>query len=296
MRGTPAYGLLVPGAVVAVALGATGVSLPVSGELDPEEESLLVSTLLIGLVDGFNPCSLWVLTVLLGVTVRAGREKVLAVGLTFLSVTALIYGLFIAGVLSVFSYVSHLDEIRLAVAGFALAFGVVSVKDFLAPDWGFSFSIPESHRPGLYDRIRTVLRTDGLLSTVGATALLAAGVALLELPCTSGLPLAWSNLVAASDPSTPVYVGLLATYVLTYLSVELVIFGVAVVTLDRIRYDKRRGRALKLLAGTVMLGLGGALLVDPTVIENVRAMVGLFAGAVGTTALVSWLFHRTGRL
>lgn len=296
MRETAAHSLLVPGAVVAVALGATGVSLPVGGELDPGEESLLVSTLLIGLVDGFNPCSLWVLTVLLGVTVRAGREKVLAVGLTFLSVTALVYGLFIAGVLSIFSYVSHLDEIRVAVAVFALAFGVVSTKDFVAPDWGVSFSIPESRKPGLYDRIRTVLRTDGLLSTVGATALLAVGVALLELPCTSGLPLAWSNLVAASDPSTPVYAGLLATYVLAYLSVELVIFGVAVVTLDRIRYGERRGRVLKLFAGTVMLGLGGALLLDPTVIEDVGAMVGLFLGAVGVTAAVSGIFCRTGRL
>lgn len=296
MRETPVHSLFVPGVVVAVALAAAGVSLPVGGEIDPEEESLLVSTLLIGLVDGFNPCSLWVLTVLLGVTVRAGREKVLAVGLTFLPVTALVYGLFIAGVLSIFSYVSHLDEIRVAVAVFALAVGVVSTKDFVAPDRGFSFSIPESRKPGLYDRIRTVLRTDGLLSTVGATALLAAGVALLELPCTSGLPLAWSNLVAASDPSTPVYAGLLATYVLAYLSVELVIFGVAVVTLDRIRYGERRGRVLKLFAGTVMLGLGGALFLDPTVIEDVGAMVGLFLGAVGVTAAVSGIFYRTGRL
>ncbi|ELY63871.1 hypothetical protein CYV19_01380 [Natronobacterium gregoryi SP2] len=282
--------------VGAFVFGSGPISFPILGEIEPEEHSLFVSTLLIGLVDGFNPCSLWVLTVLLGITVHAGRKKSIVVGLTFLSITAVIYGLFIAGVLSIFAYVSHLDAIRAVVAFFAIVFGIVSIKDFFALGRWVSFSIGDSHKPKIYDRIRTAVYADGMLSTIGATAIMAAGIALVELPCTSGFPLVWSNLVAATEPSTAIYSSLLSLYLLAYLSIELVVFGVAVVTLEKIRYGEPKGRVLKLLAGTVMIALGGALLVEPTILESVQATVLLFAGAAGITAAVSVVFYRTGRL
>ena len=50
------------------------------------------------LVDGVNPCSLWVLTMLLALVLHSGsRRRVMAVGGTFLLVTSLMYGLYIVG-------------------------------------------------------------------------------------------------------------------------------------------------------------------------------------------------------
>ena len=281
---------------VAAVLAATGdtISFPVLGELSLEEQSILVSTLLIGFVDGFNPCSLWVLTVLLGLVLHAGRKKVLLVGATFLLVTATIYGLFIVGVLSVFDYVAHLDAIRLVVALFALTFALVSLKDYVAFGYGPSFSIPESRKPGIYRRMRTAVRTDGATSTVVATAVMAGGIALVELPCTAGFPIVWGNLVAVHDPSTAAYAGLVAAYVAAYLSVELVIFGTAVVTMTRFRYGEAHGRILKLLAGTVLFALAVALVVRPEILESIAETLGLFAIAITATVLIAVTDRYTG--
>lgn len=86
-----------------------GIKLPFVGQVDLSGKSIWVSTILIGIVDGVNPCSLWVLTMLLAMIVRtANRKKTLIIGFVFLTVTSLIYALFIGGVFSVLSYVSFM--------------------------------------------------------------------------------------------------------------------------------------------------------------------------------------------
>jgi hypothetical protein len=124
------------------------VDVPVVGAVDLEGRSVLVATVLIGLVDGLNPCSLWVLTVLLALVLHSGsRRRVAAIGGTFLLVTTLIYGAFITGVYSALSIISALDWIRLVVAAFALTFGLVNVKDFLWFKAGPSSPSPTTASP-----------------------------------------------------------------------------------------------------------------------------------------------------
>ena len=72
------------------------IDLLLIGTIDLSGKSIWLSTVLIGIVDGFNPCSLWVLTMLLAMIVRTNsRKKTLIIGIVFLTVTAAIYALFI---------------------------------------------------------------------------------------------------------------------------------------------------------------------------------------------------------
>ena len=295
LPGLVAVGLLVALSNTTILSSAT-VDLPLLGEFDPEEHSLFVTTILIALIDGFNPCSIWVLTVLLGITVYAGREKVILVGVTFLTVTALIYGLFIAGVLSIFAFVSHLDAIRLVVALFALTFGVVAIKDFFALDRWFSFSISDSHKGYITLRVRELMHAEGWVPTISATAVMAGGIALIELPCTAGFPVIWANLIASAEPSSSVYAALLLSYVLAYLSIELVIFGLAAITLTRFQYGETHARILKLLAGTVMSALGMALIVMPTILEDLAATIVVFTSAIVATFGIVFIYWKQGKL
>jgi thiol-disulfide isomerase/thioredoxin len=82
------------------------IKVPFFGTVDLSHQSVLVSTLLIALVDGFNPCSIWVLSMLLSITLHSGsRKKVLIIGLIFLTVTAAVYALFISGLFTLFKVV-----------------------------------------------------------------------------------------------------------------------------------------------------------------------------------------------
>ena len=85
-----------------------------------------MSTLLIGFVDGVNPCSLWALSMLLAIVLHSGsRGRVLAVGATFLTATAGMYAAYVVGIYGVLDLLGGLDWIRLAVAIVAALFGLV---------------------------------------------------------------------------------------------------------------------------------------------------------------------------
>lgn len=272
--------------IVTGALLAEVVNVPFVGEVDLEEHSIVLSTILIALADGFNPCSLWVLVVLIGLVSHSGRSRVALVGTTFLLVTAGVYGLFIVGVLSAFHYVAHLDLVRYVVAICAFVFAAASVKEYVAFGRGPSLTIPDRVKPRIVARTRELIRSDGTVTTVVFTALFAGGVALIELPCTAGFPLVWSGLVVEANVGGLSYAGLVVTYVLTYLSLELVVFFAAVGTLSRIEYDEARGRALKLFSGVMMLFLGSSILAYPGILENVGLTVAVVLLSVIVTAFV----------
>jgi len=263
------------------------IEIPFFGVIDLSHQPLLVATLLIAFVDGFNPCSLWVLALLLGIVINTrSRRKVLLVGVTFLVITAGVYGLFIAGLFSVFSYVSYLTWIRVAVALLALGFALVNIKDYFFYKRGLSLTISDEHKPGIYARMRKVMQSrDSLAGTLAATAGLALGVTLVELPCTAGLPVIWTNLLAGAGVEGGAFGALLSVYMLVYLLDELLIFGVVVITMRIGRFDEREGRVLKLIGGAVMLGLAVAMLWLPHLLESIVGMLSVFGVAIGGSLL-----------
>jgi glutaredoxin len=267
---------------------AATISLPLLGTLDLSRSPLLTATLLIAFADGFNPCSMWVLALLLGVVVNTrSRRRVLLVGFVFLSITALVYALFIAGLFTVLSFLPYLTSIRIVVAVVALAFALINLKDYLAYKRGVSLTIDDAQKPKLYERIRNVMRQGGSVpATVLATATLALGVTLVELPCTAGLPMIWTGLVADAGVGGSGFAGLLGLYMLVYLLDELVIFGIAVVTLSIGRIEEREGRVLKLVGGTIMLALALAMLFWSHLLDSVTGMLALFGGAIGFSIVV----------
>ncbi len=273
--------------------GATVIDVPLLGAIDVGTRALWLSTALIAFVDGFNPCSLWVLALLLAVVINTkSRRRVLLVGLTFLVVTSAVYGLFIAGLFSIFSYVSFLGWIRVLVAGIALAFALVNLKDYVAYKQGFSLTIDDAQKPGIYKRIRGVMSARASLpATLAATAGMALGVTLVELPCTAGLPVLWTTIVADAGVGVGAFALLLVLYLVIYLLDELLIFGVVVVTMRAARIEEREGRVLKLVGGAVMLALALVMLFRPELLESIGGTVAVFGVAIGASLLVL-LLHR----
>jgi cytochrome c biogenesis protein CcdA/thiol-disulfide isomerase/thioredoxin len=278
-----------------VADGGEGsvLHLPVIGAVSLGSRSLPVSTALIAFVDGFNPCSLWVLSILLALVIHTGsRRRIALVGSTFLLVTAAVYGLFIAGLFKVFTVVDLLGTVQGVVALLALAFALVNIKDYFWYQQGFSFAISDKHKPGIYQRIRN-LATPGKTTAalLGSTVVMALGIALIELPCTAGFPVLWTSIVASHGVSTAEFGMLLGLYMTVYLLDELVVFGAAVYTLRMSRMQEKHGRVLKLAGGMVMLALALVLLLDPGRMNSVGGSLQVFAAAFGAT-LVILLVHR----
>jgi cytochrome c biogenesis protein CcdA len=272
---------------------AATIDVPLVGDVVVGDRSLVVATLLIGFVDGVNPCSLWVLSVLLALVLHSGsRTRVFAVGSLFLVVTSALYGLYMLGAYSALDYAGEARWIRLAVAAVAGTFGVLHLKEYVTPA-GPSLTISADRRPGLYRKMRGLAAADRSLPAVlGGTAALAVGVSLLETPCTAGLPLLWTDMVAQRNVPAAGAAFLFVLYLSVFLLDELVLFGAAVVTLRATKMQERHGRVLQLASGTLMLTLAGAMVFTPTALESLAGTLVVFAVAasvVGLALLVEWI-------
>lgn len=268
-------------------------NLPLFGEVDFSKMGLFLSTALIAFVDGFNPCSLWVMSMLLAITLHTGsRKKVLVIGLVFLTVTAAIYALFIAGLFTVLKIVSFVGWIQVVVALVALFFGIVNIKDYFFYKEGVSFTISDDKKPGIYQRIRKVMDAgDSWWGLIGGTIVLAAGVSLVEFSCTAGFPVLWTNLISAQQATAITFVLLLLLYMIIYQLDELGIFLVAVFTLKSSRIEEKHGRILKLIGGVLMLTLAIVMLVKPELMSDIEKSLIVFGIAFAITLLIL-LIHR----
>lgn len=269
------------------------LTLPLIGTIDLAGKSTFLSTALIAFVDGVNPCSVWVLTMLLALTLHTGsRRKVLIIGVIFLTVTAAVYGLFIAGLFTMLTVLDFVGWIRLVVALVALFFAVVNIKDYFWYKEGLSFTIADEHKPGIFQRMRRVMdASNNFWSLAGATVVMAAGVSLVEFSCTAGFPVMWTNILVSQQVGAGAFALLLLLYLLIYQLDELVIFGTAVYTLRASRLEEKHGRILKLVGGVLMLVLAMVMLINPAWLSDINSSLAVFGLALGLVLLIL-LVHR----
>lgn len=267
------------------------IDLPLFGRVTLAELPAVAVTGAIAAVDGFNPCSLWVLTFLIGLIVRTGsRARTLAVGLVFLAVTATVYGLFILGLFAAFSAFTAgagLLTVRIVVALLAVSMGLVNMKDYFAFKTGFSLTIPERFQTAIARTGRMVFeRSSSPLALIATTALFALGISVVELPCTAGFPVIWSQYVASLGANRGVFAALFALYLLIYVGAEIAVVVTAVVFMRRISFGEAQARILKLLGGAIMVALGVAYLGFPEATRSLGGVGVIFLAAVGTVAVI----------
>ena len=269
------------------------INFPLLGKIDLSTQSLAISTLLIAFVDGVNPCSIWVLSMLMALVIHTGsRKKVLIIGFVFLTVTAAIYAMFIAGLFSVLKIISFVGWIQVLVALVAFIFAVVNIKDYFWYKEGVSFTISDQNKTGIIRRMRNVLSsTDNIWSLIGATIVLAAGVSLVEFSCTAGFPVLWTNLLNSQNVAYGTFLALLLLYMVIYQLDEMAIFATVVVTLKASKLEEKQGRILKLIGGSLMLTLSIVMLIDPKIMNDLGSSLAIFGIAFGF-ALFVLLMHR----
>ena len=234
------------------------------GRLSAGELGLPLFTIVVGLLDGFNPCAMWVLLFLLSLLVNLqDRWRMALIAGTFVAVSGLVYFAFMAAWLNMFLLIGLSRAVQIGLGGIALLVGAVNVKDFFALHRGISLSIPESAKPGLYVRIRRILQADNLAGALAGIVILAGLVNLIELLCTAGFPALYTQILTLQQLPTWKYYGYLGLYNLAYIFDDSLMVMIAVVTLSRRKLQERAGRWLKLTSGLVMAALGAVLLLQP---------------------------------
>ena len=222
-----------------------------------DDVGLPAFTLAMGLLDGLNPCSMWVLILMISLLATLNdRKRMLAIAGTFVLVEGVAYFVFMAAWLNLFLLIGLSRASQLVIAGIAIAAGLINMKDFWAPGRGPSLSISDKSKPGIYSRMRAILQARSLPAAILGVIVLALLVQVVEFLCTSGFPALFTRILTLRQLDTASYYGYLLLYNAAYMFDDVVVLAIGVTTLSNRRLQEKEGRWLKLISGVVMVGLG----------------------------------------
>lgn len=198
--------------------------------------SLPVITVILGSLDGFNVCSLGALILILSIVIKMeSRKKTFFYGGLFIVASALIYGIlvFIWGRLFE-AMVGQLEILRLIIGTAALIGGIYFLRDF------FKFlkygpACETGNVKVKTDATNRLLKAfssekTGTIFLVTSIIFFATVITMVELPCSVGLPIAFTGVLAERSLSLPVYIFYIVLYLFFYMLIELIVFTGAVLT------------------------------------------------------------------
>jgi len=265
-------------------------NIPWLGNIHYQDFSLPVFTLIIATLDAFNPCAFFVLFFLLSLMVHhRSRARMLVIGCTFVLCSGLMYFLFMSAWLNLFLFTEKLVFITAAAGLIAVSFGLINIKEYFFFKQGVSLSLSESARSKLFTRMRVLTQTGNWSTIIVATLILAIAANSYELLCTAGLPMVYTRVLTLNDLINTQYYLYLAFYNVIYIIPLLLIVVLFTLTLGSKKLSQSEGRLLKLLSGSMMLGLGTILLLKPQWLSNMLVSVGVIAGAILLTAFFALL-------
>ena len=246
------------------------VYIPIIGPVEIEKVSLLLSGIVIGFVDGFNPCAMWVLLFLITMLINTkNKKKMWIIGLTFLFTSALFYFLMMVAWLNIAIHITAIQWIRFLIGLFAMSFGSYHVYTYLKKKKQDEIGCEvtdQTKRRKLVEKIKKIVLEEKLIFALLGVIVLAISVNIVELACSAGLPLLYTQILAYNDLPMASYYGYIFIYVLFFLIDDLIVFTIAMITLQVTGISNKYTKLSHLIGGIIMLIIGFLLIFFPSII------------------------------
>jgi glutaredoxin len=239
--------------------------LPFIGEVDAATVSLPLLAVFMGTLDGFNPCAMWVLLLLISMLVHVKeRWKMWTLGIVFLATSAIMYFFFMLSWLNITLLFGSVIYLRLLIGAVAIGGGGWNLKKALTqkPDDGCEV-VDVDQRRKLSKRIQAITSEKTFLLAIVGIMGLAISVNLVELLCSAGLPIIFTQVLALNGLSTLQTIGYLLLYVLFFLIDDLVVFFIAMKTFHLTGLSTKYSKFSGLIGGAIMVILGILMIFRP---------------------------------
>ncbi len=240
------------------------IDLPLFGVVNTKQISLPVSAILLGAIDGFNPCAMWILLFLMGMLLNMkDTKRRLILGFTFLATSAIVYMLFMIAWLKITSFIGMTKWIRLLIALIALGGGILNLKSYFTKKADGCEIVDDKKRKTIFKKIRSITSEKKFYLAFFGIIVLAASVNLIELLCSAGLPLTFTQILAMNQLSTLEYAIYIFLYILFFLLDDIIIFIIGMTTLEVAGISTKYGKLTHLLGGIIMILIGILMVLKP---------------------------------
>ena len=244
------------------------INIPVIGKVDAKKVSISLSAIVIGLVDGFNPCAMWILIFLISMLIgMKNKKRMWVLGITFLLSSALVYFLFLISWLNLAVFLNKIVYIRVAISAIAIFLGVYQIVRFTSSvfnqkDDGCEV-VDSKGRKKIIKSINKIVKEKSFILALLGVVLLAFSVNIIELLCSLGLPVMFSEILAVNNISKTGQVLYSLLYVFFFLIDDIVVFIIAMKTLEIKAISNKFGKYSHLIGGIIMLVIGLLIILKP---------------------------------
>ena len=239
--------------------------IPLLGEIDKRDVSIGLVAVVLGFVDGFNPCAMWVLLFLINMLIGINdKKKMLLIGFVFLFTSAFMYFLFMLGITNILSFIST-RLIRKIIGVVALLVGIYNIYRFFKErkkDEGCHV-VDEKKRKKIFNRIKKFTTEKNIFLALAGVIVLAVSVNVVELACSSVFPATFAEILAVNEVKGIAKIIYLIIYDLFYMIDDLIVFIIAVATLQLSTTSSKYGKYSSVVGGIIMLIVGILLILKP---------------------------------
>src|SRR3989344_1944867 len=212
------------------------VKIPLLGEINLSGLSFPLMAFALGILDGFNVCSLGALILILSLVLALNsRKKIFIFGGIYLLTTALVYGFLIFFWYKLFEAVGpYLRIMNIFIGVLGVSGGVYFFRQFLraeksslACDSESGGKISSKFLPKLQGLLN---RPSSIFLAAGAVFAFAFILTVVEFPCSAVVPVAFAAVLSQAGPSSSLYIFYIVIYIVFYLLDEIIVFLIALLT------------------------------------------------------------------
>ena len=241
----------------------TEYDIPLLGKIDAKEASIPLIAIILGFIDGFNPCALWILLFLINMLFNMkNRKKMWLLGTTFLVTSAFVYFLAMLGLSVVLSFAA-ITWVRRIIALVAIIGGVLNLRSYLTAKEDGCHVVDEKKRKKYFTKIKALTAEQNLLIALIGIIALAASVNLVELACSAGFPTIFITILELNNIDGLMKIGYILIYILFFLIDDLAIFIIAMLTLKISGVTTKYSKIAHLVGGIIMIVIGLLLIFKP---------------------------------
>ncbi len=243
---------------------ATTIKVPFFGSVNLKYFSLPMAATLIGLVDGFNPCAMWVLLFLISMLLgMKNKKRMWLLGIVFLLTSGIVY---MAIMLSWFNIVINAMAsviFRNVIAVVAVIGAIINLRSYIVSNDSGCEVVDDKKRKKIISKIKDFTKEKSLILALGGVMALAISVNVVELACSAGLPLVFTQILALNNASGIESFFYTLIYIVFFLIDDIIIFAIAMSTTKIHAISTKYNKYSHLIGGIIMLLIGILLILKP---------------------------------
>lgn len=240
------------------------IDIPLIGTINTADLSLPLVTIVLGVIDGFNPCAMWVLLFLLSLLIGThDRKRVWSFGLTFILASAAMYFMFMAAWLNLTMFIGSAVWVRTLIAVLAISGGSWNLYHALKKNADGCEIVDDKKRNKIFERIKRFTAEKSYFLALGGIILLAVSINLIELLCSAGIPVIYTQILALNQVSSVGYYLYILLYIVFFMIDDIIVFTIAVISMKLTGISAKYGKISHLIGAVLLIIIGTLLIVAP---------------------------------